>query len=213
MSVWFDQGKSRWVIRIKRGGNDVGKILPKGSTEEQAQKLHDLMMREVVDGQIAKLSSIEEARNDAISHELAFADQWGQEVARAKKSSSSWMRNMIYSSGSRSRKNGVDHTLSIDELENICLRSKGRCEVTGLRFSLERPTGTGKRLPFQPSLDRKDSSKGYSVENCRLVCWAVNAAMGPWGEDVFRKLAVGLFIKEHGFQGVLRRPGQILPPK
>ena len=40
------------------------------------------------------------------------------------------------------------------------------------------------------SLDRIDSSKGYTVENCRLVCTAVNLAMNEWGEDVLERIAL-----------------------
>jgi hypothetical protein len=43
--------------------------------------------------------------------------------------------------------------------------------------------------PFAPSVDRRLSSGGYTEDNVRLVCVAVNFAMGQWGEDVFLHLA------------------------
>lgn len=60
---------------------------------------------------------------------------------------------------------------------------KGFCEVTGFPFDL-RPREmeeTGRR-PATPSLDRKNPKGGYLLSNIRVVCFAVNAAMGDWGE-------------------------------
>ena len=65
----------------------------------------------------------------------------------------------------------------------------GRCALTGLPFDL-RIIGTGKtRRPFAPSLDRIDSTGGYTRDNVRLVCQAVNFALNAYGEDTFREIA------------------------
>ena len=65
----------------------------------------------------------------------------------------------------------------------------GRCALTGLRFDL-RIVGNGKaRRPFAPSLDRIDSTGGYTQDNVRLVCQAVNFALNAYGEDTFREIA------------------------
>ena len=61
----------------------------------------------------------------------------------------------------------------------------GRCALSGLR-----QVGSGKVLrPFAPSLDRIDSTGGYTRDNVRLVCQAVNFALNAYGEDVFREIA------------------------
>lgn len=44
------------------------------------------------------------------------------------------------------------------------------------------------RRPLAPSIDRIDSSLGYTRQNCRIVCAAVNYAMNVWGEDVLWRL-------------------------
>jgi hypothetical protein len=65
----------------------------------------------------------------------------------------------------------------------------GRCALTGLPFDL-REIGTGRaRRPFAPSLDRIDGEGGYTKDNVRLVCQAVNFALNRFGEDVFYEIA------------------------
>ena len=65
-----------------------------------------------------------------------------------------------------------------------------RCALSGIGFDL-RVVGTGQaRRPFAPSLDRIDASAGYTRDNTRLVCQAVNFALNAFGEDVFREIAL-----------------------
>ena len=73
-----------------------------------------------------------------------------------------------------------------------------RCGLTGIAFDL-RVVGCGQaRRPFAPSLHRIDSSAGYTRDNTRLVCQAVNFALNAYGEDVFRDivLAAAKFVPE-----------------
>ena len=65
----------------------------------------------------------------------------------------------------------------------------GCCAVSGLRFNLERFADALVKHPFAPSIDRKLSSGGYTEDNVRLVCVAVNFGMGQWGEEVFLTIA------------------------
>ena len=64
-------------------------------------------------------------------------------------------------------------------------RQKGRCEVTGFAFSMQRFATALVKHPFAPSLDRKDSHGGYTVDNVRLVYICVNFGMGQWGQEVY----------------------------
>ena len=63
----------------------------------------------------------------------------------------------------------------------------GRCELSGLPFVFS--SVNGDRHPYAPSLDRKDSTKGYTTENCRIILWALNMALSNWGEGVYREIA------------------------
>lgn len=63
-----------------------------------------------------------------------------------------------------------------------------RCALTGIAFFSKFLKKT-KVHPFTPSIDRIDSSSGYTKENVRIVCFAVNAMMMDWGKDLFDQIA------------------------
>lgn len=77
--------------------------------------------------------------------------------------------------------------LSLTDLQTAYARSGGRCEVTHIRFLLDAPEN-GRRRPWAPSIDRVDSSLGYTASNIRLVCVAANYAMNIWGDEVLHKM-------------------------
>lgn len=63
------------------------------------------------------------------------------------------------------------------------------CEMTGLPLVSSAGVGSpGQRRWNTPSLDRIDPTKGYTYANTRIVCWAMNAAMSTWGEQVTRSV-------------------------
>lgn len=61
----------------------------------------------------------------------------------------------------------LDVAFIIDKLE------KGVCEVTGLTFNYDKPSGESTNK-FSPSIDRIDSSVGYIKSNVRVVIWWYN---------------------------------------
>lgn len=66
--------------------------------------------------------------------------------------------------------------------------SIGACEMTGIEFDLGKEDGE-RFNPWGPSIDRKDSSKGYTKDNCRMVVWIYNMAKAGWSDDVVMKFA------------------------
>jgi hypothetical protein len=62
----------------------------------------------------------------------------------------------------------------------------GRYALKGLRFDLHVVGSFKARRPFTPSLDGIDSAGGYTRNNARLVCQAINFALNADGEDTFR---------------------------
>lgn len=95
---------------------------------------------------------------------------------------------------SRALAKGVPFLLDKQDIYDLLTRTEGRCEITGVPFSLVK--GNGRRMPFSPSLDRIDSKKLYEPSNCRIVCIAANIALQDWGESVFKALAVGYVEKQ-----------------
>ena len=98
---------------------------------------------------------------------------------------------ILWSSRRNAKLRGIPHELGMAELRTLIARAGRCCEVTGIPFSYDRVGPSSRsRSPWGMSLDRIDSSKGYTVENCRLVCTAVNLAMNEWGEDVLERIAL-----------------------
>ena len=87
----------------------------------------------------------------------------------------------------RTRGLPVDQDLCAFALE-LYRTQGGCCALSGLPFNL-RVVGGGKaQRPYAPSLDRVDAASGYTRDNVRLVCQAVNFALNAYGEDVFREM-------------------------
>lgn len=74
----------------------------------------------------------------------------------------------------------------------VMARIAAGCELTGSPFDL-----SSKRGPLVPSIDRIDSSKGYTADNCRVIVLALNVAFSDWGEvavsDIWK-----LFLNRRG---------------
>lgn len=138
--------------------------------------------------------NIDEARLRAA--ELEAATPTPEEAAEwefTKHWLSKRLGNMRYRSKGR-----TEACMSKEDLRAIIARAGGRCELTGIPFSASKPLGC-QRAPFAPSVDRIDSKRGYSADNCRLVCFAVNVALNQWGDAVTRRIAIGFVAKEGTF--------------
>ena len=87
----------------------------------------------------------------------------------------------------RCKKKGWEYELSRDWLMLKLLEQNYECLLTGRKF--QHYSEGFKRNPWGMSIDRIDSSIGYVPSNCRVVCYAVNAAMNEWGESVLSEIA------------------------
>jgi len=103
----------------------------------------------------------------------------------------------IYSGAQRRAwRSGIDFTLPPDHVEDLWRRQGGCCAVSGISFNDERFDHAFVKHPYAPSLDRIDSQMGYTSDNARLVCTCVNFGLGQWGDEVLRRVAVGMLKRE-----------------
>ena len=102
-----------------------------------------------------------------------------------------WARKALQNSKKRAKERGLHHTITREDLEIMLIENECRCVLTGKDFSDE-IDHISNRKPWIPSIDRIDNGKGYTVDNVRLVCNAVNIAMNDFGETVLRDIAYGL---------------------
>lgn len=82
---------------------------------------------------------------------------------------------------------GKPFLLTLYDLEDLMIRSNGRCELSRVPFSGD-VVGKSHKRPFIPSIDRIRPKEPYTFDNCRLVCWAVNLALGEWGDEIWWRI-------------------------
>ena len=87
------------------------------------------------------------------------------------------------------KKHALEKNLEISitkEMVQSLLKGCTSCAVSGIPFDYT--VGLKRANPLRPSLDRIDSTLGYTPGNVRLVCSAVNFGMNEFGEETFREL-------------------------
>lgn len=99
---------------------------------------------------------------------------------------------LYYSAKSRAKRKNYEFALDQQDVFDMWDRQAGKCSLTGLPMFEHHVGRQLKRRPWMPSIDRIDSYRGYTKDNVRLVCFAVNVALNAWGEDVVLRLAGGM---------------------
>lgn len=93
---------------------------------------------------------------------------------------------MLRSAKNRAKKSNLNYELDkewlIEKLKNE------KCEMSGIKFSFEKPYKGYQYNPYSPSIDRHDPKKGYTKANSRVVITAYNIAKNQWNQKHFRKI-------------------------
>lgn len=109
----------------------------------------------------------------------------------------SFVKKAVMSCHARAERSGgrIGSSITQEYVIGLLDRQNWRCAVTGTEFDLVQIHKNHGR-PFAPSVDRIDSSKGYTLDNIRLVCLAANYAMNQWGESVLDILLAAYLNKK-----------------
>ena len=67
----------------------------------------------------------------------------------------------------------------------VATLSSEKCSLTGIPFV----DHNGGMEAFGPSIDRIDSQRGYTKDNCQFILTILNFAKGEWNYDVLYKWA------------------------
>lgn len=125
--------------------------------------------------------------------EAATIEAWMKNAGIAEKGAvrmvdclPAWAHRLYVDSKRRAGTRRVLWTLTRSEFAAVVARSDGFCEVSGLPLSL---TIGKQKGPYGPSIDRINSSAGYTPRNVRIVCAAVNCALNSWGLEAFLPVA------------------------
>ena len=82
----------------------------------------------------------------------------------------------------RKRAYRKDIPFDLDDLWLMKKLNNGHCEKTGIKLNMSSKPFTN---PYYPSIDRVDSKKGYTKDNCKMVCHMYNSAKCEFDEEVF----------------------------
>lgn len=77
-----------------------------------------------------------------------------------------------------------DFDLDVDFLRGLMVDQRGRCALSGVPLAPHRPGGP--MIPSQASIDRLDSSRGYTRDNVQFVALCLNLGKGNMPDDDFK---------------------------
>lgn len=78
------------------------------------------------------------------------------------------------------KNNNVTFNLTREFIRLLIDAQNWKCCRTGIEFTLN--VGSG-RMPFGPSIDRKNPSYGYEIWNIQIVCMMYNLCKNKWSDD------------------------------
>lgn len=118
--------------------------------------------------------------------------------SRQCKTRQTYRRRASTPSGIRSKyaKSAKERSLDFD-LTREWIESNFITDVCSLS-GVELYYGPDEWHPRKATIDRIDSNKGYTMDNCRVVCLAVNIALSTWGLDEFLPIARGMLQNRPG---------------
>ena len=91
------------------------------------------------------------------------------------------------------RKIPREFNLVVNEILKLWDRQGGRCAVTKIPLEI----GVDAWCLRQPSIDRIDHDKGYTIDNIRLTCLWVNVARGKWADNQLLEMCK-ILVEAHG---------------
>lgn len=121
---------------------------------------------------------------------IEIRDYHGSEEVRRKGENHRLPRSVFDSRKTGATRRGIEWKLTIDDVDTLFDQQKGLCTYTGLPMS-----STGSQAvysakltkdPLTLSIDRRDSSGGYTLDNVVLCCRFVNLAKSEYPDTDFR---------------------------
>ena len=79
----------------------------------------------------------------------------------------------------------TENHVTVHELVEIFNKQGGRCALSGIVMTWAKAS----YLPTSMSIDRIDCNIGYTRDNVRLICYAINCFRGRWSDEVVLAMA------------------------
>lgn len=88
----------------------------------------------------------------------------------------------------------IEFNITKKDLKDLYDKQNGLCNISKIKMTY---TTFERRKPFNISIDRIDSSKGYTKDNIQLVCMAVNQLKSDFDMDVIYKICESIIENKH----------------
>jgi hypothetical protein len=108
---------------------------------------------------------------------------WKKTGEKYRESAKAKIALLLRMAKKRSERNGWEFDLTKEWITERIQRNT--CELSGQSFMFKNTTHNTHFNPYSPSIDRIDSSKGYTKDNCRVVLACINMGIGEWGLDTY----------------------------
>lgn len=105
-----------------------------------------------------------------------------------------YLSRLITESKNRAKKKSLDFDLDKDFVLQLYEEQNKKCSISGILFDFQSDLEFRIR-PWAPSIDRINSKLGYTKNNVRLVCIAVNLAVNQFGDSIFDKMCISYVEK------------------
>lgn len=96
---------------------------------------------------------------------------------------------LYISSKSNAHIHNIEHTLTVKDIKELM---PAVCPIFNVPFTNITGKGKGGRAPFNPSLDRKDPTKGYTKDNVWIISFLANRMKQNATEEELVQFAKGI---------------------
>lgn len=173
-SHWFSADKYDWL-----GFQKMCKICQKENNKKFKEKNPDYFKE--------KEKEYYKKENNPERY-LKYRDNFLKRRAEFSKTARGKFSDLLSAARSRSKKYNLEFDIDLEFLLKKCEEQNGKCKLTNIDFTFNLKGVQKNFNPFNPSIDRIDSTKGYTKDNIRIVCVIVNLSLNEFGEEIFKKM-------------------------
>ena len=109
------------------------------------------------------------------------------------------MYNLLEAARTRAKNKKLDIDIDLEFLLDLYEKQEGKCALTNIKFTFERnPIGVKNLLPYNPSIDKINPSKGYTKDNVRLLLVIMNLSLNNFGEECLYEVCKAFISQKEG---------------
>lgn len=125
---------------------------------------------------------IKEARKRYVANNQQFVKERSRVSflkVKAKNLEEYPLKLLVINTKCRARRRKQSFEISHEFVEALWVKQEGKCYYTGISMELS----YAKKSPYQVSIDRRDSTIGYTEDNSILCCLSINYAKNSFTEQ------------------------------